>query len=487
MSSEKLSMVAYCDGSCKPNPGYSGYGVYAYTYDDKSVKNPIKHPVHEKFKYTNIGFEEEKGKIVNVVDVYEVIDAIIGENFTNNHAELLAYKRVLKIANSDDRINNLLIYTDSTYVCNSINTDINNWILNGWKRVDGKEIIHKEIWLSIIDEVNKFRAKGGTLQTKWIKGHDNNIGNAYSDLFSNIASNASYLLRNDNHERGSIVTIYDKKSPFSAYKNSYKFKDIIYNFKDVFFSSDNIDDKTYCFLYNASKKEEDIGVRTTESIFAINIGYVPEIINKIKAYHRSIPRFNHQPCNIKISKFKNPLYLKLFHEVDIRYLLVQDGNKPSFTLVRDHTPFVYDVARYAPLIMNVSEMFNDIFYISSSDIENKIIIDVTDKFYNKNKLILTNKDDSIEFDEEVNSIIKKLYPNDNVLLQKLKLIIGVDMPDYLTLKSMEREVKKVNLICYLDIPSSTMTILFNFELSNRNLLITNIANKFVIKTLLKGK
>jgi len=487
MPLEKVSMVAYCDGSCKPNPGYSGYGVYAYTHDNKERKTPIKHPVNSKFKYTQIGLEVEKGKAVNVIDVYEIAEAIIGDNFTNNHAELLAFKKVLELANKDDRINNLLIYTDSSYVSNSINSDINNWISNNWKRIDGKEIIHKEIWLTIIEEITKFKEKGGTFQAKWIKGHDDHVGNDYSDLFSNIASNASYLLKDDGYERGSIVTIYNKVSPFTQYKNSYEFKDIIYNFKDLFFSSNNIDDRTYCFLYNADKEDENIGTKTTESIFGVNIGYVPEVINKIKAHHRSIPRFNHQPCNIKISKFKNPIYLKLFHEIETRFLLVQNKNKASFNLVRDNTPFVYDVAHYAPLIMNISEMFDNICYIDSTNSNDKFTIDVTDRFYNKNKLILTNKDSIIEFDKEVNEIIKKAYPNDNIMLQKLKLIVGKDLPDYLTLKEIEKDIKRVNLICYIDVVSSTMTILFNFEFNNRNLLVTNIANKFVIKTLVKGK
>jgi hypothetical protein len=214
---------------------------------------------------------------------------------------------------------------------------------------------------------------------------------------------------------------------------------------------------------------------------------VPEVINKIKAYHRTVPRFNHQPCNIKIGKFKNPLYLKLFHEIEVRFLLVQNKNKASFNLVRDNTPFVYDVAQYAPLIMNVSEMFDNICQIETTNSDNKFIIDITDKLYNKNKLILSNKDNIIKFDKEINDVIKEVYPQDNVLLQKLKLIIGTDLPDYLTLKRIEDDVRKVSLICYMDTLSSTMTVLFNFQFDNRNLLVTNIANKFVIKTVVKGK
>jgi ribonuclease HI len=487
MSSEKVSMVAYCDGSCKPNPGYSGYGIYAYTFNNKEVRSAFKHPVHSKFKYTQIGFEVDQGKAVNVLEVYEIVEAIIGDNFTNNYAELLAFKKVLELANQDQRIKDLTIFTDSSYVCNSINTDINNWLLNDWRRVDGKEIIHKDVWLLIIEEVQKFRSQGGILQTKWIKGHDDHVGNVYSDIFSTIASNASYLLRDDGYDRNTIVNIYNKKSLFSDYKKSYDFKDIIYRFRDVFFSSNNVDDRTYCFLYNADKEDENIGTKTTESIFGINIGYVPEIINRIKAYHRSVPRFNHQPCNIKIGKFKNPLYLKLFHEIEVRFLLVQNKNKASFNLVRDNTPFVYDVAQYAPLIMNVSEMFDNICQIETSNSDNKFIIDITDKLYNKNKLILSNKDNIIELDNEINAVIKEVYPQDNVLLQKLKLIIGTDLPDYLTLKRIEDDVRKVSLICYMDTLSSTMTVLFNFQFDNRNLLVTNIANKFVVKTIVKGK
>lgn len=72
---------------------------------------------------------------------------------TNNRCELYAcIKAIENYAGSVDltkRKRNLNIYSDSTYVINSVTKWINNWKYNGWKTSKGKDVENKDliVWI----------------------------------------------------------------------------------------------------------------------------------------------------------------------------------------------------------------------------------------------------------------------------------------------------------------------------------------------------
>ncbi len=100
-------MVIYTDGACKGNPGPGGWGALL-EYD---------------------GQERE----------------IFGGDSatTNNRMELTAVIRALE---SLRRRCKVVIYTDSQYVKNGIQTWIHGWKKNGWKTADRKPVKNADLW-----------------------------------------------------------------------------------------------------------------------------------------------------------------------------------------------------------------------------------------------------------------------------------------------------------------------------------------------------
>ena len=92
------NLTFYTDGSCSGNPGPGGFGVvclntcYSQTIPDYIERHTINYTYSEQ-----------------------------SESTTNNREELKAILHVIKLAAADKK-NSYLVYSDSAYAVNSINT-----------------------------------------------------------------------------------------------------------------------------------------------------------------------------------------------------------------------------------------------------------------------------------------------------------------------------------------------------------------------------
>ena len=73
----------------------------------------------------------------------------------------------------------LIIYTDSKYVKDGIESWIINWKKNGWKTTAKKPVKNKELWISLDELMKKHN-----INWKWVKGHDGNIHNEKADYLA---------------------------------------------------------------------------------------------------------------------------------------------------------------------------------------------------------------------------------------------------------------------------------------------------------------
>lgn len=157
-----MKKIFYTDGSSKGNPGHGGYGVVEY--DIKS--NIIFYIYSEYFK-----------------------------NVTNNQMELKAILHVFKLAAADPD-NKYIIYSDSAYAVNMINSWIWAWSKNNWKN-SKKQIVEN---LDLVKELyNYLNINFFNCQILKCDGHSGNIGNELADALAKgdkIKYNNLYLKYN---------------------------------------------------------------------------------------------------------------------------------------------------------------------------------------------------------------------------------------------------------------------------------------------------
>jgi len=134
-------VVIYTDGACKGNPGRGGWGALLQ-YDGK---------------------ERE----------------IFGGDSatTNNRMELTAVIRALE---SLRRRCAVVIYTDSQYVKNGIQTWIHGWKKNGWKTSERKPVKNEDLWRELDALVAQH-----DIEWHWVRGHNDTPGNERADALAN--------------------------------------------------------------------------------------------------------------------------------------------------------------------------------------------------------------------------------------------------------------------------------------------------------------
>ena len=117
----------YTDGACSGNPGKGGWGV--------------------------VILDNNKEILLNGGD----------QLTTNNKMELTAAIKALEYFKIKK---DLIIYTDSKYVKDGIESWIKNWKKNGWKTSTKKIVKNKELWIQLDNLINKHN-----VNWKWVKGH----------------------------------------------------------------------------------------------------------------------------------------------------------------------------------------------------------------------------------------------------------------------------------------------------------------------------
>ncbi len=143
-------ITIYTDGACSGNPGVGGWGVVIL----ENNKDPI---------YLNGG----------------------EDNTTNNRMELIAAINAILYFKEKK---SLVIYTDSKYLKNGIESWIKKWKLNGWKTSNNKAVKNKDLWMKLDEGISNH-----IIDWNWVKGHANNEFNEKADFLAR-----KYISKNNN-------------------------------------------------------------------------------------------------------------------------------------------------------------------------------------------------------------------------------------------------------------------------------------------------
>jgi ribonuclease HI len=142
----------YTDGACRKNPGPGGWAAVIIN-SDKSI------PIHGR-----------------------------NPNTTNNQMELTAVIKALEFIKEPAEI---ILYTDSQYICNAINSHwLINWKKHNWIKSDGKPVLNRDLWEKISTLINFHH-----VTIKWVKGHNNNKYNEICDKLAVAESHDEFQNR----------------------------------------------------------------------------------------------------------------------------------------------------------------------------------------------------------------------------------------------------------------------------------------------------
>jgi ribonuclease HI len=167
-----VKAILVCDGSARPNPGFGGYGIFGYLFKDAPRPKNTKHPVKDKLSFTDQGVSDKKSETpIEVTHILEVACAVNDPGCTNNDSELKAALHALEYVHSHPEIVSAKIMTDSEYIVKSFADSLDKWLANGFKRMDGRQIVHVEDWVAIDVYRKAIRERGTQLCFEWVKGH----------------------------------------------------------------------------------------------------------------------------------------------------------------------------------------------------------------------------------------------------------------------------------------------------------------------------
>ena len=168
----------YTDGACSGNPGPGGFGVIEL----KEVQ------IRKKDNWGNWS-----------TDFYQTyIEYIYNEQCeqtTNNRMELKAILHVFKLAAADPD-NKYIIYSDSAYAVNMINSWIWTWSKNNWKN-SKKQIVEN---IDLVKELyNYLNINFFNCQVLKCDGHSGNVGNELADaLATNNGNKFDKIIKQNN-------------------------------------------------------------------------------------------------------------------------------------------------------------------------------------------------------------------------------------------------------------------------------------------------
>ena len=106
---------------------------------------------------------------------------------TNNRMELSG--PIEALAHLKATPGRLAIYTDSTYVIRGISEWLPNWQRRGWRTIDGKDVLNRELWERLWTLVQD---RDGGIEWHYVRGHSGIPGNERVDEIAN-----AFAVQND--------------------------------------------------------------------------------------------------------------------------------------------------------------------------------------------------------------------------------------------------------------------------------------------------
>lgn len=165
----------YTDGSAIRNPGPAGFGYIIRWYVPKENELP-----ETKELSNSKGFRLSTNSRMEIMGVLEALNEFKTEYRKNTFGD-------------SGQVN---VFSDSEYVCNSINKrwidkwQTNNWMTSGYNGQAPKSVANRDLWEKMLQITGEIRSMGITVTFNWVKGHNGDPMNERCDQLANTAASS---------------------------------------------------------------------------------------------------------------------------------------------------------------------------------------------------------------------------------------------------------------------------------------------------------
>lgn len=477
--------VLYTDGGCRPNPGFGGWGVHGYLFSYEEPKKGSGNPEHI---LTNRGYmlksdfnklkelrKETAGDIYAAILEGEIgasqqIDAVevtplhyldgVGsfQEFpvTNNIAELVAATHGLRHVSDYAEVATVLVWADSEYVCKAVSLGhLDKWASNGWLRVDQQPVKNQEYWKAFLEVYDALRQRGVKVEFKWIKGHDDLLGNEKADR---LATAGVMISRLDKVTRVEMETS-DAQGYWKYDSGRHPF---ISNRRMYFNTMDGFNDPGVYYLGEHGKEDEFIGKRIGNGAFSVVRLESPDpAIELVRNYQCSLARDIDSLLVLRLDKlFMGETHRQL--STHGKYGMVQAKVESLSLDCLDEEPLTKELrpAKIAIRAISQTSLLSELLDRYHAGDEGIVATDLTPILY----------ETVVSVDKKNNATSStKLRPEYTVGFATLKvdakygdgeksapilLTLGIDLLDRNALKRLEDRQPEVTLITWMESPET---------------------------------
>lgn len=191
MSDFERGAIFYTDGSARPNPGYTGWGVHGFYYTTEPSKKGtgLKRYTITKMGYMLTDMLKTQPTADTPVVLFQPTDYVTmfgtsGDYSTNNAGELDAIINALEsVINRypEYPVSRVLVYTDSEYVRNGLKEWVKLWQANHWVTSTGKPVSNRDNWLRLLKVEKELENLSIELTIRHISAHVGHLGNEIAD------------------------------------------------------------------------------------------------------------------------------------------------------------------------------------------------------------------------------------------------------------------------------------------------------------------
>jgi len=301
-------MVWYSDGGCRPKSrGFGGYGIHGFLYKvtppkkgiglsgvmttDEGYKDKaeLESPdVSEEFldgEMTAAEYKKANAPTFSPVTPLQYFDGMgsLGTDdnpVTNNYAEVMGAMRAFQEAAKFD-VKRVVLYSDSEYVIQGLEKNAANWAKAGWVKPDGEPRPNAETWKELLAWRDTLVERGVSIEAKWVRGHNDDVGNERADSYATIG--VMHSMAGEQKE-----TL--ERSPADGYWGYEATRDPLLFQRRIYFNTDTNHFKPgEYFTGSHGKDDEDVGIRTAEACCGIVRLHKPDsVIDAVRVHQAKV-------------------------------------------------------------------------------------------------------------------------------------------------------------------------------------------------------